>query len=95
MKPAFICETNPTGEVLRQRVLDLTGRLGESCVTILIDNVSVSIAGIKLRHGFNGAPRWRIYNMESPAVVHQTRAADKDFLYLAASSACVCGIEIF
>jgi hypothetical protein len=95
MKPAFNCPPNPSAELLRREVAQTVSKLGESAVTELVERLTVTTVGIKVRHGFRGVPRVRFYNPEGLATVWCPQPADQDFVYLISDAETVVSVELF
>jgi hypothetical protein len=90
----FSCPTGASVELLRQRVDEFAGSLGESSRSVLLDRQVIGSGETKVRHF--GFKRWRLYNIEGSMNVYQTRLPDSEFIYLSAfPTEVVAGIELF
>jgi hypothetical protein len=93
MRSAFACEPNPPVERLR---IETEAAFRRADTIRTIDRVTVASAGSVIAHGFNGVPRWRVFNQEGAGDVYQTQPADRQFLYLEATPAdVVVSLELF
>jgi hypothetical protein len=92
-KPRFRNTPSADLNVVREDVVELARQLGDSSGAVDLGLWPIGTSETPIPHGQRYTPKWRVYN--TAAAIIQTRAPDKQFLYLQADSAATVGIEVW
>lgn len=96
MRPVFNPSRGADGNKIQDEIQRTVLQLSESTSGVLLQGRAIATTETPVRHGLGRVPLgWRPYSPADFANIKQTKAPDSVFVYLAASSAVTCGIEVF
>lgn len=95
MKPAFRDTRTPDLSVTQGEIGETFDQFGELSCSLALGPREIATVETPIPHGQGIPPRWIAHDKQGPGDIWQSKAPDRQFLYLIASVAVTASVTVF